>query len=298
MEEICSVLDRSFMSVSKKASRLNLVRGYEWTEEQINFIKLNYPNNFSIDELEEMSVILGRSKIAIYQMIVKLGLINLKHRPFNDDDLKFISDNYNSMTADEIGKMLGITPDRIVRKANKIGLKKKEWFDYELDIIKKYYSIDIDKVKELIPNRTAKAIRAKANVLGLKNQNKSNLFEGEVFDSIEEINIYKYIKNTLNIHDLKPIGRSRKNGFYNKEFEETYFPDFISNIFSKPLIIEYFGLYNSDYFIGYKEKADRKFEYFNKRNDLYFLGLYPEDVDCLENIKNKLKLIIKEEIKK
>lgn len=121
--------------------------------------------------------------------------------------------------------------------------------------------------------------------------------DGTILNSKEEVVLYDYIKTNLNI-DIKSIGLKRKKGyyFYNEEHDENYIPDFyIKN--EKPIIIEYFGMYNENnknkMFVDYNEKTKRKIEFFNSLEGYNFIAIFPQDLkNNFEGLKNKLKLIL------
>ena len=78
--------------------------------------------------------------------------------------------------------------------------------------------------------------------------------------------------------------------FYNKEFNESYIPDFI--IKDKNIIIEYFGLYvdkNHEFIENYKRKTHRKIKYFINIEGYEFIDLYPDDLkNDFEGVRKKL----------
>ena len=102
-------------------------------------------------------------------------------------------------------------------------------------------------------------------------------YDGYLFESKEELATYKIIKK--NNYQIKKL--SRKDRYYNPEFDEFYIPDFIVTINSKEYIVEYFGLYNKEinykkYTDEYNKKAQRKIEYFSNKFD--FIPLFPKDL--------------------
>lgn len=121
--------------------------------------------------------------------------------------------------------------------------------------------------------------------------------DGEILNSKEEVLLYDYIKVNLKIN-IKSIGLKRKKGyyFYNEKYDENYIPDFyIKN--EKPIIIEYFGMYNetnrNKMFVDYNKKTERKIDFFNSLKDYIFIAIFPQDLkNNFEGLKNKLKLIL------
>jgi predicted nuclease of restriction endonuclease-like RecB superfamily len=63
----------------------------------------------------------------------------------------------------------------------------------------------------------------------------------------------------------------------NNRYEEVYIPDWIIHQNNRKFIIEYFGLYNFKRYKTYKEKADRKIEFFQSLKDYEFIAIMPND---------------------
>lgn len=80
------------------------------------------------------------------------------------------------------------------------------------------------------------------------------------------------------------------NIWLNKEFGESYVPDWIIN---DQYIIEYFGWYNPKSYKNktikkYIDKADRKIEYFKNLKNFKFIPMFPSDLDNnYDGMKNK-----------
>lgn len=115
----------------------------------------------------------------------------------------------------------------------------------------------------------------------------SKLYWNDIrFDSIEEMSVYKYIKNN---HEFQ-ITKCRNIMFYNDMYNEGYKPDFL--IEDKDIIIEYFGLYldkESLFIKNYIDKTNRKIEYYSTISKYNFIYLYPEDLkNNFEGVSKKL----------
>jgi len=148
--------------------------------------------------------------------------------------------------------------------------------------LKKYFN------KTMLSTRGVNIFCQYLDFKNIKYYNK-NYWDGIKFDSMEEMNVYRYIKNSLGINIKKYQGDS----FYNKKYQEGYIPDFILNINDTPLYVEYFGMYilnkKHKIFKKYIEKTHRKNEYFNSLKDIDYLALYPEDLqDNFKGIKEKI----------
>jgi hypothetical protein len=116
-----------------------------------------------------------------------------------------------------------------------------------------------------------------------------------ILNSYQEKKVFDYIYDKMKIRNIKAIGISKGNNFYNDEFKEKYYPDFeILSLLDKPIIIEYYGLYDlrkspNEMVYKYMKKTDRKNDFYRQNNNIYFVDLYPSDLanNC-EGIKNKI----------
>ena len=109
------------------------------------------------------------------------------------------------------------------------------------------------------------------------------LYDGILFDSIEEIYVYKQLK-CVN----KEIIKNTKMKFKNEKYNESYIPDFI---IGDNIIVEYFGMYNENHnskiYKRYTQKANRKIKFFESLKGFIFIPIYPNDI-YKNRIKNKL----------
>lgn len=121
--------------------------------------------------------------------------------------------------------------------------------------------------------------------------------DGTLFDSNEELIVYEYIRDNIT-KNIKAIGRSRKNMYENEG--EKYAPDFEIQCVNKDkkVIVEYFGLYydktyGNKILENYKNKANRKIEYFNGLKNIKFIALYQSDLkDNFKGVREKLTSFI------
>jgi hypothetical protein len=114
-------------------------------------------------------------------------------------------------------------------------------------------------------------------------------YDGIVFDSLEEIDVYKVIKKCTN-----NVFKNTKIRFHNDKYNENYIPDFIIN---DNIILEYFGLYgykeyDNNVFDYYNAKTERKIEYFSNLKDYKFIALFPKDIWNKNKLYAKLKNIL------
>jgi len=135
------------------------------------------------------------------------------------------------------------------------------------------------------------------------NKNLKSTYDGEILKSMEEVKIYNFIHKKLNINTLKVI-----KGKYifkcNNGIDKRYIPDFyiteINDIkLNKPCIIEYYGLFINDYrtvktltdeiLNNYKDKTNRKNDFYKNNPDIYFIDLYPQDLkNNFEGVRQKI----------
>lgn len=137
-------------------------------------------------------------------------------------------------------------------------------------------------------------------------------FDGFIFDSYEEKSVYEFLKKYYVTKDIIPIGRVRNGDYIFKDKNnKIYCPDFVINNITyknekihlkKPLIIEYYGLYepnnNNKVIKNYVKKTLKKENYYNSNKNIYYLGIYPQDLknnfdQLIKNIEEKIKNIFK-----
>lgn len=131
-----------------------------------------------------------------------------------------------------------------------------------------------------------------------------------ILSSHEENNIYEFIKYDMCLKYIKFIGNER-NGKYRyslKDMSDYKYtcPDFVIEYvdidnkkvkLDKPIIIEYYGYYKPDnlhhIFVEYIKKMNVKNKFYNFRDDIMFVDLYPNDLknNC-EGVKNKINEIL------
>jgi hypothetical protein len=129
----------------------------------------------------------------------------------------------------------------------------------------------------------------------------SNSFakDGTKMNSKEEATIHNFLINNYPTNRILYNGsHSSKNiKFYNDEFEEHYFVDWI---LYDTIIVEYFGYLNSSNnqhrrFLNYKEKTKRKIDFFSNLDGYQFVALFPKDLHYkMKNINEKINIAIAE----
>jgi len=90
---------------------------------------------------------------------------------WNEKEVEFLKNNYSNMYYKEIAKMLGRSCKSISRKAENLGLIKRDtkvWSDYEVKyLIENYNIIPPIKIAKYL-DRTYQSVTLKAHILGLK----------------------------------------------------------------------------------------------------------------------------------
>lgn len=132
--------------------------------------------------------------------------------------------------------------------------------------------------------------------------------DGTELDSYQEKSIYEFIQGVSEFRMIKSIGRNKigKYIFDVSEISEDYkklCPDFVVEklfiggkvkVMNKPIIIEYYGMYEDDHkhkiFKNYKSKTLFKENYYNNNSDINYIGVYPKDLkDGFKTLGYKLQ---------
>jgi len=118
--------------------------------------------------------------------------------------------------------------------------------------------------------------------------------DGKRLNSLEELKVYETIKYDLKINITPTYSKNKHYTYHNEQENENYVPDFIiKKLKDKIIVVEYFGLYKENnshkIFVNYFNKTKRKVTYFQNNKDIYFIGLYPDDLkNNFEGVKNKI----------
>lgn len=146
----------------------------------------------------------------------------------------------------------------------------------------------------------------------IDNFEKITSTDGNVFDSYQERDVYEYIQNYTLFKYIKSVGKMRtgKYTFKIKNSKYTRFcPDFvIEDIFykneksklQKPIVIEYYGLYqenreDNEIIKNYEIKTKAKEKFYKSREDIYYIGIFPDDVkNNFKGLAEKLALFLYE----
>lgn len=126
-------------------------------------------------------------------------------------------------------------------------------------------------------------------------------FDGAKCNSNEERVLYEFIKNNLT-SNIIALGYERDGEYVYKlpEYSQDnkYCPDFVIEGYGKPIIIEYFGMYNYsntfDFAIEYNKKTHRKNIFFKRRDDIQYVDIYPSDLkDKFRGVLYKLSPLLR-----
>lgn len=156
-----------------------------------------------------------------------------KSNKYTDEDIEFLKEYYPKGDWDTILKRFpNYNKNTISSIASKHKIKAEaffsnRWTKEELDILEKYYpSGDIDKIQELLPNRTYKSITTKAKRLGLRSREywseEEDILLKKLYDNTKIDDILKYFPNrTRNSIILHANNIGLRNVVkYSKEEEE------------------------------------------------------------------------------
>lgn len=121
---------------------------------------------------------------AVYQRANKIGIKIEKKEKFSLDEKEIIK-KYYLKERDEIIKRLPHHTLRSIKLcAERMGIHTKKWSKEEIEILKNFYSINLDlcveQIQKINPRRKLPSIIAKANLLGLIRTNFWALEEDEI----------------------------------------------------------------------------------------------------------------------
>lgn len=158
-----------------------------WTHDEVLWLR----NHYATATLEEVKRRFPERSISnIYSKASKMGVSRDSYH-WDDEDERFLIDNYLRYDASVLAKMLGdrYTDVAIRCKANKLGMKKLDdhWTSDEDQIIREYYPKMLAKdFVSLLPGRTVNGVILRARKLGV-----TSYYYSQVMFSEEE---RKYIQ--------------------------------------------------------------------------------------------------------
>lgn len=165
VKEISNYLNKKDSDVYRIIRKLGLKKQIHksWSNEDNEYLISNY-----MKISEEIASVLSRSVSSVNAQRDRLGLV--KHNIWSEDEIKFLNDNYKTMTHREIADKIGRTEQAVRAKCFDLKLFKKEemWSEHEIQYLKDNYR---EKTKQEISNhlcRSQDAIQLKARKLGIK----------------------------------------------------------------------------------------------------------------------------------
>lgn len=243
-----------------------------WTKNEENYLLNNwemYTDNYIANKL-------NKTKSQVFHKRRELGLINdIKKWSIEEDNIIINMHSYTNN--DELAYLLGVSKPQLNHRIKKLNLclVKKYTFDEDNFIKMNYKTETIEDISKAL-GRPKSGVLDRMYKLGLHLSNIE--YNNQLFDSLEERNVYKYISENI----CSNIVKNKEIKFTNKKSNEGYVPDFIIYTTSKPIIVEYYGLYdeksNTDFIKEYISKSCRKNEFYNSLKDYFFIPLYKEDM--------------------
>ena len=226
---------RTEFAIRSRASKLGLKCRNDWTEEEIELLKIYYPIYRGSDKILEYI------KRPISSIKAKANELKIKtiNGIFSDEEDEIIRKFY-PIQGSNINIMLNNkTKEQCRARARNLGISfidTHKWTKEEDDIIRKYYSKGSEIVKEKLPNRTKEQILSRAHNLAVRTKaNNWSKIEDDIikrYYPLEKSNVYKRLNNRSKnacINRAKFLGISEKNNskpWSEKEYEilKEYYP--------------------------------------------------------------------------
>ena len=203
--ELAKKYDRNPSSISNKLKDLGLYKytTYRFTAEDIQFLKDYYPYG---DWDFIMKHFPNSTKQSIMTKASKLGIKMINEHTWTEDEVNVIKKYYTTDIRKVESLLSNRTPDTIRCKAQKLGIKNREfWFDEENELLTKIYSkLSIDNVQLYFPNRTRNSIIKHAILLNLKS------FAYNPWTQEEDNYILSHWKTEADMIMCKKLGRTYK----------------------------------------------------------------------------------------
>ena len=203
--ELAKKYDRNPSSMSNKLKDLGLYKytTYRFTAEDIQFLKDYYPYG---DWDFIMKHFPNSTKQSIMTKASKLGIKMINEHTWTEDEVNVIKKYYTTDIRKVESLLSNRTPDTIRCKAQKLGIKNREfWSDEENELLTKIYSkLSIDNVQLYFPNRTRNSIIKHAILLNLKS------FDYNPWTQEEDNYILSHWKTEADMIMCKKLGRTYK----------------------------------------------------------------------------------------
>lgn len=135
-----------------------------------------------------MKLLQNRTWTAIYNRANSLGLSRLNY--FNDDETDFIINNYDSMTREDIGKILNRSQKVIQNKIIELGLSKDESWNKADDkfIMDNFQNTSPNDISEKL-NRSLSSVYHRIQHLGLQRKTKRYGSDDEILEKLLSVSI-------------------------------------------------------------------------------------------------------------
>lgn len=113
---------------------------------------------------------------------------------YTKEEIDFIKNNYDKMTAEEIADKLGRSVKGVRNKIERLGIKLSElernqpyqWSESEINLLKKNYMLPDYKLAEIIPGKSESAIARKRLELGLKKHTYEPYVQGGYYQQFRD----------------------------------------------------------------------------------------------------------------
>ena len=115
--------NRTVLGINAKAKKLRLLKREDWTTEEDQTLIENYDKMFRWKLCELFP---DRPKTSVFNRIVALGLTGGQGYAYRKEDDEFIINNYETMTDEEIGKVLHRAAKSIKQRRNELGYHRKD----------------------------------------------------------------------------------------------------------------------------------------------------------------------------
>lgn len=102
--------NRTYSSIVGRASKLGVHKQGFWTQEEDSIIIENY---YEMPMSELAKLLPTRAKSAIHWRIKQLGLTGAPMYKYTDEEIRFVEDNYQTMSDEELGEKLHRAPSSI-----------------------------------------------------------------------------------------------------------------------------------------------------------------------------------------
>lgn len=144
----------------------------DWTMAEIKYLKESYKAHADISAIAEQ---LGRSKGAVHTKISQIGIAIPTKTKFPRGYKKYLKDNYQSMTNQQLADALGCTLTVLRYKLYEMGLRRysaavEHWTAEENKILLDNYQTktNIDIARMLFPKQDKKSVAKRLKQLKLK----------------------------------------------------------------------------------------------------------------------------------